>query len=83
MTINLTIFRDEAPIEVSVEITRYYKGTAAIDDPCEVIADEVGTDEDGKEYQLSESEMGEAESAFVAKINEPDCRKIEPLEEKV
>ena len=71
-TVEIKITRDrqtngndwEETIAVSVEITRYYKGTNYTDDPTEIVADEFGYDDDGQDYELTMSEREEAQLAF-------------------
>ncbi len=68
MSVEITILRNEQAIPVSVDIVRHYKGTNDTDNPTEVDADEVGYDQDGKEYALTADEQGDASSTFLTNL---------------
>lgn len=62
----ITIWGNEEPISVSVEILSAYKGSNSPDDPSCVETDIFGYDDDGKCYELMDDEMRMAEEAFIS-----------------
>ena len=77
-SVQITITRNDEPINVEVDVLNYYKGSNQTDDPTEVEVDEYGYDEDGEKFELAEEEMEDARSTYLTAIQtkdrEPDER---------